>query len=39
MRWLMTEQHGRLEDAYGPLRALLLRSVGIPEARIESLTR
>jgi AcrR family transcriptional regulator len=35
MRWLMTEPHGRLEDAYAPLRALLLRSVGIPEARIE----
>jgi AcrR family transcriptional regulator len=37
MRWLMSEPHGRLEDAYGPLRALLLRSVGVPEARIGSL--
>jgi AcrR family transcriptional regulator len=38
MRWLMGEEpHGRLEDSYGPLRALLLRSVGIPEARIEAL--
>jgi AcrR family transcriptional regulator len=34
MRWLMNEPQGRLEDAYGPLRELLLRSVGIPEARI-----
>jgi AcrR family transcriptional regulator len=37
MRWLMREPHGRLEDAYGPLRALLLRSIGVPEARIEAL--
>jgi AcrR family transcriptional regulator len=34
MRWLMAERPGRLEDAYGPLRAILLRSVGVPEARI-----
>ena len=39
MRWLMTDQHGRLEDAYGPLRAILLRSVGIPEARIAAPAR
>jgi AcrR family transcriptional regulator len=37
MRWLMSDPHGRLEDAYGPLRAILLRSVGIPEGRIETL--
>jgi AcrR family transcriptional regulator len=37
MRWLMNEPHGRLEDSYAPLRELLLRSVGIPEARIEAL--
>jgi TetR/AcrR family fatty acid metabolism transcriptional regulator len=36
-RWLMTEPHGRLEDAYGTLRTILLRSVGIPEARIRAL--
>jgi AcrR family transcriptional regulator len=39
MRWLMSEPHGRLEDAYWPLRELLLRSVGIPEGRIEALAR
>jgi AcrR family transcriptional regulator len=37
MRWLMAEQQGRLEDTYGVLRAILLRSVGIPEARIAAL--
>lgn len=37
MRWLMDEQHGRLEDAYPTLRAVLLRSVGIDEARIAAL--
>lgn len=36
-RWLMAEQPGRLEEAYGTLRAVLLRSVGIPEARIAAL--
>ena len=36
-RWLMTEQHGRLEDTYPTLRAILLRSVGIPEERIAAL--
>jgi len=36
-RWLMTEQHGRLEDTYPTLRAILLRSVGIPEERIATL--
>ncbi len=36
-RWLMAEQPGRLEDAYPTLRALLLRSVGIPELRIAQL--
>lgn len=37
MRWLMSEPHARLEDIYGTLRAVLLRSVGIPEARIAAL--
>jgi AcrR family transcriptional regulator len=35
MRWLMSEPHGRLEDDYEALRATLLRSVGVPPARIE----
>ena len=34
MRWLMAEHPGRLEDTYPTLRAILLRSVGISEARI-----
>ena len=34
MRWLMAEQDGRLEDAYPTLRAILLRSVGIPSEHI-----
>ncbi len=37
MRWLMAEQPGRLEDTYPTLRAILLRSVGIPEERIAAL--
>jgi AcrR family transcriptional regulator len=37
VRWLMSDPHGRLEDAYPTLRAILLRSVGIPEARISAL--
>jgi AcrR family transcriptional regulator len=37
MRWLMAEQPGRLEDTYPTLRSILLRSVGIPEARIAAL--
>ncbi len=37
VRWLMSEQQGRLEDAYPTLRSLLLRSVGIPEERIAAL--
>jgi AcrR family transcriptional regulator len=37
MRWLMSEQHGRLEDTYPTLRAILLRSVGISEERISAL--
>ena len=36
-RWLQAEQAGRLEDAYPTLRATLLRSVGVPEERIERL--
>lgn len=34
MRWLMAEPDHRLEDTYPTLRAILLRSVGIPESRI-----
>ena len=34
MRWLMAEQHGRLDDTYPTLRAILLRSVGVSEERI-----
>jgi AcrR family transcriptional regulator len=34
MRWLMADEHGRLEDTYPTLRAILLRSVGISEERI-----
>jgi len=37
MRWLMAEPHGRLEASYPALRAILLCSVGIPEARIAAL--
>jgi AcrR family transcriptional regulator len=37
MRWLMSEEPGRLEDAYPTLRTLLLRSVGVDEARIAAL--
>jgi TetR/AcrR family transcriptional regulator, fatty acid metabolism regulator protein len=37
MRWLMAEDHGRLEDTYPTLRAILLRSVGIPDERIAAL--
>ena len=33
-RWLLAEHPGRLEDAYPALRAILLRSVGVDEARI-----
>lgn len=33
-RWLLAERPGRLEDTYPVLRALLLRSVGVPEKRI-----
>jgi len=37
VRWLMSDQQGRLEDTYPTLRSLLLRSVGIPEERIAAL--
>jgi len=37
MRWLMSEQRGRLEDTYPHLRALLFRSVRISEERIAAL--
>jgi AcrR family transcriptional regulator len=33
-RWLLADKPGGLEDAYPPLRAVLLRSVGVPESRI-----
>lgn len=33
-RWLLAESAGRLEEAFPPLRAVLLRSVGVPEPRI-----
>jgi len=33
----MSEQDGRLEDAYPTLRSILLRSVGISEERISEL--
>jgi AcrR family transcriptional regulator len=33
-RWLLADDPGRLEDAYPALRAMLLRSAGVPEARI-----
>jgi hypothetical protein len=33
-RWLLDEKPGRLEDSYPVLRAVLLRSVGVPEGRI-----
>lgn len=36
MRWLMAEQPERLEAAYPTLRAILMRSVGVPEARISA---
>ena len=36
-RWLMADDPGRLEDTYPTLRAILLRSVGIPEERIAAL--
>lgn len=36
-RWLLAENAGGLEDAYPPLRAVLLRSVGVPEPRIGAL--
>jgi AcrR family transcriptional regulator len=33
-RWLLADQAAKLEDAYPALRATLLRSAGVPEARI-----
>jgi AcrR family transcriptional regulator len=33
-RWLLEDKPGRLEDSYPVLRAVLLRSVGVPESRI-----
>ena len=37
VRWLVADRPGPLEDAFPTLRALLLRSVGVPESRIEAL--
>ena len=37
MRWLVADHPGPLEDAFPTLRMLLLRSVGVPEARIAAL--
>jgi TetR/AcrR family transcriptional regulator, fatty acid metabolism regulator protein len=39
LRWLVAEHPPRLEEAYPTLRALLLRSVGVPEERIAALPR
>lgn len=33
-RWLQADSPARLEDAYPALRAALLRSAGVPEARV-----
>jgi AcrR family transcriptional regulator len=33
-RWLLADHAGKLEDAYPPLRAALLRSAGVSEARV-----
>ena len=33
-RWLNADRPGRLEDAYPALRAMLLRSVGVADARV-----
>ena len=33
-RWLQADQAGKLEDAYPPLRAALLRSAGVPVGRV-----
>ena len=38
-RWLMAASPGRLEDEYPVLRAILLRSVGVPEDRIAGLAQ
>jgi len=35
-RWLLADEPARLEDSYPALRALLLRSVGVPEERISA---
>ncbi len=37
VRWLVADQPGPLEAAFPTLRMLLLRSVGVPEARIAAL--
>ncbi|MEO5966005.1 MAG: TetR/AcrR family transcriptional regulator [Candidatus Limnocylindrales bacterium] len=37
-RWLLADQAAGLEEAYPALRAALLRSAGVPEARIGAVT-
>lgn len=37
VRWLVADRPGRLEDAYPTLRRLLLRSVGVDDARIDAI--
>lgn len=37
VRWLVAEQPARLDDAYPTLRRLLLRGVGVDDARIEAI--
>jgi len=37
VRWLVSDHPAPLEDAFPTLRTLLLRSVGVPEARIAAL--
>lgn len=38
-RWLQADAPARLEDAYPALRAALLRSAGVPEARVGEVPR
>jgi len=37
VRWLVADRPGRLEDAYPTLRRLLLRGVGVDDARIDAI--
>lgn len=38
MRWLMDERPGRLADIYPTLREILMRSVGVSQARVAALS-